>query len=232
MNLLVLNPNRSAAMTAQVLDEARRLAPAGLALRGLTAADGPPVIASREAYADGARAARALWPAQDDGWADALLLACFGDPGLAALRRASRVPVVGMAEAALDEAAARGRPFRIVTAGAAWEGMLREAVAAHPAAAALLDGIDVLDGTGLDIAQDPAAFAARVQGMLDAARRGGVPTCILGGCGFARIVAGLRHDGGLIDGIGAGVRAALRAGHPGRRRADPAKPDARGGPLP
>lgn len=214
MNLLVLNPNRSAAMTAQVLDEAARLAPAGTALRGLTAAEGPPVIASRASYADGARAARALWPAQDDGWADALLLACFGDPGLAELRRGSRVPVVGMAEAALDEAAARGRPFRIVTAGQAWEVMLRETVAAHPAAAGLLAGIAVLDGTGLAIAQEPAAFAARVQDALDAVHRDGAPTCILGGCGFARIVAGLRYDGELIDGIGAGLRAALRARAP------------------
>lgn len=210
MNLLVLNPNSSVAMTAQVLEAAERLAPAGLVLRGITATQGPPVIASRESFAAGALAAQALWPAQDDGWADAVLLACFGDPGLAALRRTSRVPVIGMAEAALDEAGAQGKPFHIVTAGIAWDTMLRETIAQHPTAAALLDGITVLEGTGLAIAQNPGAFVVQLQDTLDALQSIGAPTCILGGAGFARLAGQLRYDGVLLDGIGAGVRAALR----------------------
>ena len=210
MNLLVLNPNSSAAMTSQVLTAAQCWAPPSLVLRGITATQGgPPVIASRESFAAGARAAHALWPAQDDGWADAVLLACFGDPGLADLRRTSRVPVIGMAEAALDEAGAMDKPFHIVTAGLAWDAMLRETVARHEVAAALLDGITVLEGTGLDIAQNPNAFVAQLQDTLDALQRSGAPTCILGGAGFARLAGQLHYDGVLLDGIGAGVRAAL-----------------------
>lgn len=210
MNLLVLNPNSSAAMTSQVLTAAERLALPSLALRGITATQGPPVIASRESFAAGALAAQALWPAQDDGWADAVLLACFGDPGLAELRQSSRVPVIGMAEAALDEAAALGKPFHILTAGLAWDAMLRETIARHSVAAALLDGITVLEGTGLSIAQNPQAFVATLQDTLNALQHKGAPTCVLGGAGFARLAGQLHYGGVLLDGIGAGSRAALR----------------------
>ncbi len=208
MNLLILNPNNSEAMTAQVLEAARCWAPTNAVLRGTTAAQGPPVIASRESFAAGACAARALWPAQDDGWADVVLLACFGDPGLAELRRDSRVPVIGMAEAALTEAAQLGRPFHIITAGRAWDAMLRETIAQHPAAAPLLHGITVLEGTGLAMAQDPTSYIAHLQGTLHALQQSGAPTCILGGAGFARLSSQLQYAGALLDGISAGVRAA------------------------
>lgn len=210
MNLLVLNPNSSAAMTSQVLEAAGCLATPGMNLRGITATQGPSVIASRESFAAGALAAQTLWPAQDDGWADAVLLACFGDPGLANLRQTSRVPVIGMAEAALDEAAALHTPFHVVTAGWAWDAMLRETIAQHPLAATLLDGITVLEGTGLSIAQNPDAFVATLQNTLNALQRDGAPTCILGGAGFARLAGRLHYGSALLDGIGAGVRAALR----------------------
>lgn len=209
MNLLILNPNSSETMTAQVLEAAGCYAPTGGALRGITATQGPAVIASRESFAAGGLAAQALWPAQDDGWADAVLLACFGDPGLAELRRASRVPVIGMADAALTEAAQLGQPFHIITAGQAWDAMLRETIALHPATD-LLDGITVLEGTGLAIAQDPAPYIAHLQDTLHALERVNAPTCILGGAGFARLSRQLHYSGVLLDGISAGVRAALR----------------------
>ena len=69
--LLVLNPNRTAAMTDAVLHELRRLTAGQVELRGFTCDDGPPVIATRESFAAGAQAAARAWPAVDDGWAGA-----------------------------------------------------------------------------------------------------------------------------------------------------------------
>ncbi|WP_295522893.1 aspartate/glutamate racemase family protein [uncultured Pseudacidovorax sp.] len=207
--LLVLNPNRTAAMTDAVLHELRRLTVGQVELRGFTCDDGPPVIATRESFAAGAAAAARAWPAVDDGWADAVLLSCYGDPGLAALRAASRVPVLGMAESSMLQALARGRPFHIVTAGKAWGPMLHELAARHSSAWPLLHGITTLDTTGLAGSQNPAAFSALVQRALDdlaGAHPGGMaPDCMLGGAGFAGMRPTLRYGGLLEDGLQAAL---------------------------
>jgi Asp/Glu/hydantoin racemase len=205
MKLLVLNPNTTASMTDRVVAEVRRLAPAAWDVRGVTARVGCEVIASRAAFVTGAWAALETLRAQDE-WADAVLLACFGDPGLAALREVSAVPVIGMAEAALHEALALGRPFHIVTAGAAWDGMLRELVRIV-GADALLDGITVLDSTGLAMAREPRRAEQLLQGVLTQLQQRGAPTCILGGAGFAGLAQALHYDGVLTDGLSAAVRA-------------------------
>lgn len=59
-----------------------------------------------------------------------MVLACFGDPGLAALKEVSPVPVVGMADASILQACAGiGNRFSIVTGGRRWQSMLEEFVA-------------------------------------------------------------------------------------------------------
>jgi len=192
-------------MTARVLAEASRLAGARAELRGATGSTGHAVIASRESYAAGAMAAlQAL--RQSAGWPDAVLLACFGDPGLAELQPAAGVPVAGMAQSALREAAALARPYRIVTAGAGWPAMLREFAMAQ-GLSAQLEGIVALDTTGLAVSRDPGAFVAALQQALDDARADGVQTVVLGGAGFAGMRGQLRFDGTLIDGLEAALRS-------------------------
>ncbi|MGA0569082.1 aspartate/glutamate racemase family protein [Variovorax sp. VNK109] len=208
MNLLVLNPNSSPGMTAQAVDAVHHVTGDRVQARGVTAIQGPPVVASRESFVAGAWAALETLKAErpSDG---AVLLACFGDPGLAALREVSDVPVVGMAESALLEAATIGKPFHILTAGLAWDAMLRETVRLH-GCEPLLDGVTVLDTTGLSISADPQAHAQRVQAALDGIAARGQPTCILGGTGFASMAGTLRYGGVLIDGLAAAARRALR----------------------
>ena len=81
--LLLINPNTTASITALVLKHARRFAAKGTNLRAVSGAFGPRYIASRIGYAIAGHAAvDAL--ANDAGHKDAVVLACFGDPGLAA----------------------------------------------------------------------------------------------------------------------------------------------------
>jgi hypothetical protein len=123
MQLLVINPNTSAEVTRalqqQVQTQLEALASARpFTLHAVTARLGARYIASETSYAlaaHGALDAYALHE-QQAGAPDAVLLGCFGDPGVWALRELSRRPVVGLAEAALREAAALG-PFAIVTGG-------------------------------------------------------------------------------------------------------------------
>jgi allantoin racemase len=170
------------------------------------------VVATRASFVQGAAAALQTWERSDDGWADALLLACFGDPGLAALREVSRVPVLGMAESALSVALSLHKPFHIITAGAAWDAMLRETLQLHPGAMRWFDGITLLETTGRTIANDPQAFLAQVQAAVDGLAARNLPTCILGGAGFAPLLPQIRYAGTLVDGLGAALQqlAALR----------------------
>ena len=47
--------------------------------------------------------------------ADGHVIACFGDPGLDAVRELAAGPVVGIAEAAMHTATLLGRGFSVVT---------------------------------------------------------------------------------------------------------------------
>jgi allantoin racemase len=52
-----------------------------------------------------------------DSDADSIVLACFSDPGISAVRAAAKVPVVGIAEAAYLAALGLGEKFGIVSLG-------------------------------------------------------------------------------------------------------------------
>ena len=107
MRWVVRKPNTSRAMTDAVIVELARYAPPETLVQGLTARDGSAVIDSRDSFAKGARTALAM-QADLPFAVDAVLLACFGDPGLEALRSACKIPVVGWAEAALRAACGSG----------------------------------------------------------------------------------------------------------------------------
>ena len=97
--------------------------------------------------------------ANDKGRKDAVVLACFGDPGLAALKEVSSVPVVGMADASILQACAMGSRFSIVTGGERWKSMLEEFVANHGLTSRLAS-VRTVAPTGADIARNPKSAMA------------------------------------------------------------------------
>jgi CheY-like chemotaxis protein len=105
MRILLINPNTSAHVTDLVARHVRTQLDGRAELRAVTGRFGARYIASRAAAAIAGHAALDAL-AEHGADCDAVYLACFGDPGLLALRELSRVPVVGMAEAACREAAA------------------------------------------------------------------------------------------------------------------------------
>ena len=130
MRLLLINPNTTAAITDKVVAMAHTVAAPSTELVAVTGRFGAAYVASRAAYAIAAHAALDAW-AETPGPFDAVVLACFGDPGLDALRELSPVPVVGMAEASILQACVLGNRFSIVTGGVRWKPMLEEFVASH-----------------------------------------------------------------------------------------------------
>jgi allantoin racemase len=114
MRLLLVNPNMTDAMTDRMASIARGLAGSRAEIVPLTAGRGFPYIASRaEAQIGGHIALEMI--AEHAAGADAAIIAAFGDPGLTAARELFDMPVIGMAEAAVQAAACLGDRFAVVT---------------------------------------------------------------------------------------------------------------------
>ena len=204
--VLIINPNTSASVTARVLAACREAHPA-LHWEATTARFGAPYIASEASYAMGAHAVLDAFDATPGPW-DAVLIACFGDPGLLALREVSGLPVVGLAQASLEEAGSMG-PFGIVTGGAAWGPMLQRFARMHQ-----LDGplrsIQTVDLTGAQIAEAPAQAMDALARACDQAIAQGAQQIVLGGAALAGLAAQLqpRVSVPLLDNVLLGAAAA------------------------
>lgn len=206
--LLLINPNTTQSITDLVLKHAKTFAANGTRLRAITGAFGPRYVASRIGYAIAGHAAvDAL--ANDTGKKDAVVLACFGDPGLAALKEVSAVPVVGMADASILQACAMGKKFSIVTGGERWKPMLEEFVASHGLSSRLAS-VRTVAPTGADIARNPKAAMALLAKGCNACATDGADVVILGGAGLAGLAAKLKSqvDVPLLDGVACAISMA------------------------
>lgn len=214
--LLVINPNTSASVTALLQQHVQLAAGSHVCVRSVTARFGAPYISDEASYAIAAHATLDAWAAAltESGAApDAVLIGCFGDPGLMALRESSPVPITGLAEAAFIEAARHGR-FAIVTGGERWAPILQR-LAQSLGHAQALAGIHTVAPTGAQLAADPAAARKLLaQACQDAVRQLGVQTVILGGAGLAGMAAGIQPfvNVPIVDSVTAGAHWALR-GH-------------------
>lgn len=114
MRILVINPNTTQAMTDEIGQVARTAAAAGTEIDCVSPESGPRSI---EGYTDEVLAAYHTVDlvAQTKGRYDGYVIACFGDPAIAACREISDVPVVGIAEAAFHMASLVAYKWSIVT---------------------------------------------------------------------------------------------------------------------
>jgi Asp/Glu/hydantoin racemase len=210
--ILIINPNTTRSVTDRVAEACRQAHP-DLQWTGATARFGAPYIASEATYAVAAHAVLDSFEFEvaQHGPFDAVLIACFGDPGLLALREVAGVPVVGLAQASFEAAGRRG-PFAVVTGGRAWEPMLRRFARMHQLDAQLR-GIFTIALTGAQVAADPGRaqqdLIAACQLGLDA----GATTVVLGGAGLAGMAAVLQPQLGapVLDNVLLGAQAVSAA---------------------
>ena len=218
-HLLIINPNTSEHVTALILRHAQAAAGVGHHIEAVTARFGAPYISDEASYAIATHAALDAWTHWLQGAklagtpeVDGVLIACFGDPGLFALREVCPCPVSGLAEAAFEEAQNHGR-FAVVTGGARWRPMLERLAAGLGINGNALVGIDTVEATGAQLAADPAAaHTLLVQACRAARERTGAQAIILGGAGLAGMAAPIAAELGfaVIDSVVAGTQRALR----------------------
>lgn len=116
MRIFVINPNTSESMTDHIRWELERIKRPDTELRVISAEYGPVSIESAydEALAQPATLER-VRQANEEGY-DAVILACFSDPGLDAAKEISDIPVIGIEESTMHIAAMLGHKFSITTA--------------------------------------------------------------------------------------------------------------------
>ncbi len=212
MRLLIINPNTTPAMTEKVREKAQSVLPRSWEVSAVNGRFGPRYIASRATFAVASHAAIDAFAAYGSG-CDLVLLACFGDPGLDAVREASAVPVIGLVEASAQEASADGRRFSIVTGGALWEPMLRESLQARGLMQGLASIRTVAPDGGM-IARDPdGALRLLADTCAACIRDDGAEAVILGGVGLVGLAERIMPLAGkpVICSVMAGLRAAMAA---------------------
>jgi Asp/Glu/hydantoin racemase len=104
MTIHIINPNSSAHVTdhmAEAIAPIAAMSPVALACHTLS--EGPPGIET-QAHVDGVVQPLLAFSETLKDEASAFVVACFSDPGLAAMREAHDVPVLGIAESAYMQA--------------------------------------------------------------------------------------------------------------------------------
>jgi Asp/Glu/hydantoin racemase len=217
--ILIINPNTNAAMTAAIGTAASRHAGQRAEIDMATGRFGLSVVATRAGYAIAAHAALDAYAACHANH-DVVVIACFGDPGLEALREVASCPVSGLAEASIHAADAASDPFAIVTVGPAWVEMLEERIRlASPRARCV--GVFAMEGSGLDFAGSPDAAIAALDMLAAEAVAAGARTLILGGAALAGLGNRLGTPARYIDCVDAAVSEAIAGGAPIRATRTP-----------
>ena len=209
MRILVINPNSTASMTAAIGTAARRAAAPGTAIAAVNPPDGPPAI---QGAADGEAALPGLFALFEREVlralsCDAVVIACFDDTGLKALKARSPVPVVGIGEAGFLAAMLVAERFSVVTTLAVSlpviEANLESYGWAGRCAKVRASGVPVLDLDGAEMAVVDRIAAEIERALAEDASR----AVVLGCAGMADLAGAMTRRFGVpvIDGVTAAV---------------------------
>ena len=210
MNIVVINPNTTTAMTQRIAATAQAVAQAGTHVIPIQPSAGP---ASIEGYADEAMAVphmlEAMFAVQSQHLAVAgYVIACFDDTGLDAARCVLDAPVVGIGEAACHMAALVAARFSVITTlsrsvSPIEHNLVKYGLAARCARvrAAEVAVLDLEDATS-------DAYAHISNEIRTALKEDRAEAIVLGCAGMTDLAARLSKEHGVpvIDGVGAAVK--------------------------
>ncbi|AJP56137.1 hypothetical protein UC34_02255 [Pandoraea vervacti] len=197
--LLVLNPNALVSVTQSIASTASaqfRDSPVRLTYETLT--DAPAGIATQR---DAERAAVLVANAiernlQSDDPADAFVLACYSDPGLAAAREITRKPVIGIGQAALGAASALGERIGVVAITSGSIARHWRAYRAHGFAQKIV-GERAINLSVAESGDDTLAVPRIVETARALIDQDGADVVVLGCAGMAALRARIEHAVGV-----------------------------------
>jgi len=193
--LIVINPNSSEAVTTGIEAAMDALRAWGTPIRCVTLAKGAPGIENQR------QADLAIGPMLDlaaslEPEALGFVIACFGDPGLHALRDQTALPVVGIQEAAVMAALQLGQRFGVIS-------ILPASIPRHMRSFGAMGVMDRLAGDralGMGVAalsDENATLAAMTETGCALRDLDGADVLIMGCAGMARYGKALEQATGL-----------------------------------
>lgn len=198
MRIMVINPNTSESMTDHVRRELEKIKRPDTELTVTNPEHGPVSIES--AYDE----ALAIPPtlelvrqANEDGY-DAVILACFSDPGLDAAKEISEIPVIGIEESTMHIASMLGHKFAVTTGSRArapskeLDARLRNVETAYASALSM-------DMPVLEMDAHPEQAKARIMELgREAVENEGVEVIILGCAGLSGYAEDIERELGVV----------------------------------
>lgn len=209
MRIKVINPNTLELMTVGINETVKMVARSDTEFVTVNPPKGPVSI---EGMYDGYLAATHVIKEvlQEKGKFDAYVIACYGDPGLDAVREISEVPVIGICEASLHIASLLAPNFSIISVIPRVIIPLQQLVAKYGLAQRLAS-IRVTNLSVEEFAQD---LAAGQKALLDEGRKAVMEdraeSLLLGCAGMAGLDQVMEKELGVpvIDGVAAAVKLA------------------------
>ena len=208
VKILVVNPNSTASMTRKIEKAAKQVCSRDTEIIATNPTDSP---ASIEGHYDEVMSVRGLVDIVAGGEStgvDAVLVACFDDPGIGACREIASGPVMGMCEAAMIAASVVATSFSVVTTLPRSVPIIEDL--------AIKYGMDrrcrkvrAADLPVLALEDDDGDAYTRVREEITLSRNEDhIEAVILGCAGMADLTHRLTRDTGLpvIDGVVAGVK--------------------------
>jgi allantoin racemase len=203
---LVINPNTSLEMTAEIRVTATQAFQPPWECEVLSAPGGPE---SLESWTDYHLASICVLPLVESYQAevDGIILACFGDPGLYLLKEYCEVPVIGIAEASMSLALLLGAKFGILAGMRRAVGLMDSMVRTYGLEARHA-GTESLDMRVLDFAHDRDISLDRLEAAGLNLRQRGAEVLLLGCAGLTTFVDELQNriEMPVIDPVNAGCQ--------------------------
>ncbi len=205
MHIIVVNPNTTASMTLKISEAARIAASSTTTITAINPENGP---ASIQGYYDEASSLAGLLQAvHDNPDHDAIIIACFDDTGLDAVRCMTDAPVLGIGESAFHAAAFVSNKFSVVTTlsrsvPAIEHNLVRYGLASRCAK------VRASDVPVLELEQPASNARSKISTEIGCAIKEERAEAIVLGCaGMADLAASLSSEHGVpvIDGVSAAV---------------------------
>jgi len=205
MRILVINPNTTASMTAKIAAAARAVARPDTEIIATNSQSGP---ASIQGFLDVAICVPGLLDeVSSHPDVDAIVIACFDDTGLDAVRTAVSVPVLGIGEAAYHAASMIATKFSVITTLSRSVPGLENNLMRYGLAQKCIR-VRATDIPVLKLEEgDPATLRKIHSEIREAIEQDHAEAIVLGCAGMADLMTRLSDEFGLpvIDGVAAGV---------------------------
>ena len=211
MKIKLINPNTTQSMTDSIYNMAVRYADADTEITAVSPLTGPDSI---ECYVDEYLAVpgviQEVIKGDKEENADAFIIACFGDPGLAAARDVTEKPVLGICESAITTAKFIAPYFSVVSVLDRSRKVTEDVVKAYGAESFCRS----IRTTGLSVLEFGKNPEKGLKALAEQGRRAveedGAECILLGCAGFVDFVDRLREELGVpvLDGVMPAVKLA------------------------